>query len=245
MPNNFKTFSIITPVLNNKEGLIRTIESIKKQNFRNYEIIVIDGGSNDGTKQYLENEKAITKKISESDKGIYDAINKGINISNAEYINTINAGDEYFSENSLQIIKNYFDHNADISFVFGAVKKGKVYYKYEPKKMNWSFNFYPAHSGGFFIKKKVHDEIGLYNLKYKCSSDYDFFWRLIKKHNYKGISTKKNELVSIFEPGGYSSKLSFFEHVVEETLIRINNKQSKLLVLLIFFIRCLKNYRKI
>ena len=103
--------------------------------------------------------------------------------------------------------------------------------------MNWSFNFYPAHSGGFFVKKEVHDNIGLYSLKYRCSSDYDFFWRLIKKHRYYGVSTKKNELISIFEPGGYSSKLSFFEHVSEETLIRINNRQNKIIVLMIFFFK--------
>ena len=245
MQKNLKTFSIITPVLNNKEKLKKTIESIKKQNFDDYEIIVVDGGSNDGTKEYLENEKIITKFIIENDKGIYDAINKGIKISNGKYINTINAGDIYFSDQSLQIIKNYFETNDNISFVFGAVKKNKVYYKYEPKKMNWSFNFYPAHSGGFFVKKNVHDNIGLYNLKYRCSSDYDFFWRMIKQHRYYGVSTKKNELISIFEPGGYSSKLSFFEHVVEETLIRINNRQNKIIVLIIFFLRCIIHFKKI
>ena len=111
--------------------------------------------------------------------------------------------------------------------------------------MSWSFNFYPSHSGGFFVKNEVHDEIGLYNLKYKCSSDYDFFWRMIKTHKYKGISTEKKDLISIFEPGGYSSKLSFFEHVIEETLIRINNKQNKLIVLIIFFLRCVIHYKKI
>lgn len=240
-----KTFSIITPVLNNKERLKRTIESIKKQKFEDYEIIVIDGGSTDGTKEYLESEKKNLKFITEKDKGIYDAINKGIRISEGKYINTINAGDEYFSEESLQIIKKYFDKNNEISFVFGAVKKNKIYHKYEPKKMNWSFNFYPAHSGGFFVKKIVHDEIGLYDLKYRCSSDYDFFWRLIKKNRYHGISTKKNELISIFEAGGYSSKLSFFEHVSEETLIRINNGQNKIIVLIIFFLRCIFHFKKI
>ena len=206
---------------------------------------MIDGGSTDGTKEYLESEKKNLKFITEKDRGIYDAINKGIRISEGKYINTINAGDEYFSEESLQIIKNYFDKNNEISFVFGAVKKNKIYHKYEPKKMNWSFNFYPAHSGGFFVKKVVHDKIGLYNLKYRCSSDYDFFWRLIKKNRYFGISTKKNELISIFEAGGYSSKLSFFEHVSEETLIRINNGQNKIIVLIIFFLRCIFHFKKI
>ena len=65
--------------------------------------------------------------------------------------------------------------------------------------MNWSFNFYPAHSGGFFVKKKVHNKIGLYSLKYPCSADYDFFWKMIKKHNYKGMSTNINEVISIFK----------------------------------------------
>ena len=144
-----KTFSIITPVLNNKDSLIKTINSIKKQKFKDFEFIVIDGGSNDGSIEILNNEKIIDKWVSEKDNGIYDAINKGIKISEGKYINTINSGDEYYSAESLDIINKYFNENSEISFVFGAVKKNKIYHKYEPKKMNWSFNLYPAHSGGF------------------------------------------------------------------------------------------------
>ncbi len=72
-----------------------------------------------------------------------------------------------------------------------------------------------------------------------------FFGELIKTHKHIGISTKESEIISVFEPGGFSSKLSFFEHVVEETLIRINNKQNKFLVLLIFFLRCVIHIKKI
>lgn len=241
---NKPLFTIITPTLNNKIGLIKTINSIKTQKLTNFEFIVVDGGSTDGTIEILNESKIITKWISENDKGIYDAINKGINFSNGKYINTINSGDAYFSENSLSIIKDYFDKN-DVSFVFGAVKKKKNHYKYKPEKINWSFNFYPAHSGGFFVKKEVHDKIGLYNLRYLCSSDYDFFWRLIKKNKLKGISTQKKEIISVFEPGGFSSKYSFFEHLLEETLIRINNDQNKIVVLIIFFLRCIKGFNKI
>ena len=236
--------TIITPTLNNKTELQRTIDSVRNQNFTNYEHIVVDGGSTDGTVEFLSDDRTVTKWISEKDKGIYDAINKGIKISSGRIINTINAGDVYFSNNSLEIIRNYFI-NSDVSFVFGAVKKEKVYHKYKPKKINWSFNFYPAHSGGFFIKKEIHDKIGLYSLKYPCSSDYDFFWRLIKKNKFYGVSTKKSEVISVFAPGGFSSKYSFFENVVEETLIRINNNQNKLIVLLIFFLRCIKGFNKI
>ena len=137
---NKPLFTIITPTLNNKIELLKTINSIKTQNLTSYEFIVVDGGSTDGTIEILKESKIITKWISEKDKGIYDAINKGIKLSNGKYINTINSGDTYFSENSLSIIKDYFDKN-DISFVFGAVQKNKIYYKYKPKKMNWSFNF--------------------------------------------------------------------------------------------------------
>ena len=236
-------FSIITPVLNNKNGLLKTIKSIKKQNLENYEHIVIDGGSTDGTLEVIKNEKHITKWISEKDEGIYDAINKGLKISEGKYINTINSGDTYYSSESLNIISNYFEKN-NVSFIFGAVLKKKVYYKYKPEKMLWTFNFYPSHSSGFFIKKKVHDEIGDYNLKFPCSSDYDFFWRLIKKNKHKGLSTKKNEIIGVFEPGGFSQNYGVFKHIWEETLIRFHNKQNKIVVITILILRLIKNCHK-
>ena len=237
-------FSIITPVLNNKSGLLETIKSIQNQNLKSYEHIVIDGGSTDGTLEIIKNEKSITKWISEKDEGIYDAINKGLKLSNGEYINTINCGDRYYSSNSLNIIKKYFEKN-NVSFVFGAVLKKKVLYKYEPDKILWTFNFYPAHSSGFFVKKEVHDKIGFYSLNFPCSSDYDFFWRLIKKNKYKGVSTKKNEIIGVFVGGGFSSKLSVFQHIWEETLIRLKNNQNILIVIIILILRYIKNSYKI
>ena len=236
-------FSIITPVLNDKEGLAKTIRSLEIQDLKNFEHIVIDGGSTDGTAEFIKNNHNINIWISEKDKGIYDAINKGLKLSKGKYINTINAGDYYYSSKSLSIINDYFKKN-NLSFIFGSVMKKKVHYKYQPKKMFWTFNFYPGHSSGFFIKKKVHDEIGLYSLKFPCSSDYDFFWRLIKKNKYKGISTKKNEIIGVFVGGGFSSKYSFFEHIWEETLIRLNNKQNKFIVFTILLLRLVKNFYK-
>ena len=238
-------FSIIIPVLNNRVGLEKTLKSIVKQRFKNYEIIIIDGGSKDGTDKIVKKyRKIVNKFITEKDRGIYDAINKGIMISKGEYISTINSSDTYFSKESLNKAKNYIIKN-NYDFLFGAVKKNKVYYTYEPSKMSWSFNFYPAHSGGFFVRKKIHEKIGLYNLKYPCSADYDFFWRLIRQNNFIGGQTSKKDVISSFEKGGFSSKYSFFEHVCEETLIRINNKQNKIFVLFLFFLRCLRHFNKI
>ena len=68
---------------------------------------------------------------------------------------------------------------------------------------------------------------------------------MIKSQKYKGGQTSKYDIISKFEGGGFSSKYSFFEHVLEETLIRINNKQNKIFVLILFFLRCLRHFSKI
>ena len=125
--------SIIIPVLNNKIGFEKTLKSIFNQKFEDYEVIVIDGKSDDGTLKIIKKfRKKIHKIISEKDRGIYDAINKGINLSSGKYINTINADDVYYSTNSLNIAKKYLIKN-NYDFLFGAVLKNKIYYKYEPK----------------------------------------------------------------------------------------------------------------
>ena len=240
-----KKFSLITTVYNGENTIEKTIESVISQTFKDYEYIIIDALSEDKTLKIVNKyEKHISKIISEPDKSIYEGMNKGIKNSNGDIIGIINSGDTY-SKNALEIINNCFENNKQIDFVFGTVFKKKILYKYEPKKIWWSFNFYPAHSGGFFIKKKIQDEIGYYDTRYKCSADYDFFYKLIVKNKKKGMITKKDQLIANFDSGGYSSKLSLFEHMIEETNIRINNKQNKIIVLTMFILKFLKHYFKI
>ena len=97
----------------------------------------------------------------------------------------------------------------------------------------------------FFYKKKSALKVGEYNLKYKYSADYDYFYRMIVKEKMKGIGTKKNELFGIFRRGGFSSKIKFIDHFFEEIKIRIDNKQNKFLVLAIIIFKYLKNLTKI
>ena len=239
-----KKFSIITTVFNGEETIGKTIESVISQTYNNYEYIIIDAKSEDNTLKEIEKyRKYITKVISEPDKSIYEGMNKGIKVSTGEIIGIINSGDVY-SNNALQIINDYFK-NDNLDFMFGTVLKKKNFVQIWTKKIWWSFNFYPAHSGGFFVKKKMHDELGLYDTRYKCSADYDFFYKLIVKNKKKGTITKKEELISTFDLGGYSSKLSLFEHMLEETNIRINNGQNKLIVLIIFILKFFRHFSKI
>ncbi len=237
-------FSIITTVFNGEETIGKTIESVISQTYNNYEYIIVDAKSEDNTLKEIDKyKKYITKVISEPDKSIYEGMNKGIKISTGEIIGIINSGDIYSSD-ALKIINNYFKNN-NLDFMFGTVLKKKILYKYEPNKIWWSFNFYPAHSGGFFVKKKIHNELGLYDTRYKCSADYDFFYKLIVKNKKKGTITKRDELISTFDLGGYSSRLSLFEHMLEETNIRINNGQNKLVVLIIFILKFFRHFSKI
>jgi len=238
--------TIITVVKNGEKFIHETFESIFKQSYKNFEYIVIDGGSSDETiNKIKQNEDKIDYWISESDDGIYDAFNKGLTLARGELIGFCNS-DDVLLPNALEILFKYYNENIDKDFFFGSVKKHwGVLHGYRPWKIYWSWGFYSSHSTGFFIKKNSAKKNGFYNLKYKHSSDYDYFYRMIVKNKMKGVATKKNEIFGIFRRGGYSSKISFFDHFIEEITIRLDNGQNRLLVLFIFIYKFLKHFRKI
>ena len=234
-------FSIITTVKNNKDKLEKTIKSLNTQSFKNFEHIIIDAGSTDGTLDLIrKHEKKIDYWVSRNDKGIYHGFNDGIKLARGKIIGIINSGDLY-TKNSLKIVWQYF-RKPKIDFIFGAVKKKKILSNYSPKKIHWSFNFYPAHSSGFFLKNTAQKKIGLYDTSFKCSADYDLFMKMLLKNKMSGTSTKKNELVGIFEMGGYSQKITMIEHIFEEARIRIKNKQNVFYVLILSFLRIIRNF---
>ena len=238
--------SIITVVLNDKKNIENTIKSILEQNYKNIEYIVIDGGSTDGTVEVINKYKdKINYWISEKDRGIYDAFNKGMRVSKGKFIGFINS-DDIYKKNALKIISNYIEKNQQPDFIFGSVKKHwGVLHGYKPHKIKYSWGFYSSHSTGFFIKKKAAEKVGFYNIKYKYHADYDYFYRLIVKNKMKGISTKKNEVVGIFRRGGFSSKISFWKKLKEDIRIRYDNGQNIFLLILIFSNKFLRNIDEI
>ena len=238
--------TVITVVLNNEKYLEECILSLHNQKCENYEHIIIDGGSSDGTINIVKkHEDKIDYWCSEKDKGIYDAFNKGMQLAKGEYIGFLNS-DDYYSHNTLELLNDYIKKYPKKDFIFGAVKKHwGVLYGYKPYKIHWSWGFYSSHSTGFFIKTESAKIIGPYNLKYKYSSDYDYFFRMIVKKKLQGIGTKKNELFGTFRRGGYSSSIKFYDHFKEEIQIRLDNGQNKILVLIIFIYKYLKNISKI
>ena len=238
--------SIITVVLNNEKYLQEAIESLKSQSYRNFEHIVIDGGSSDRTLEIIKkNDENIDYWISKKDKGIYDAFNLGMKLARGDYLGFLNSDDK-FTGNALTTVKRYILNFPDKDFIFGAVKKHwGILYGYKPYKIFWSWGFYSSHSTGFFIKTNSAKKVGLSNLKYKYSADYDYFFRMIVKNKLKGVGTKKSEIFGIFRRGGFSSTIKFRDHFFEEISIRLDNNQNKLLVLIIFIYKYLKNFKKI
>ena len=243
---SFPLISIITVVLNNDTHLQKTLNSIFKQKYKNYELIVIDGGSTDGTLDIIKkNKKKINKWISEKDKGIYDAFNKGMKLANGDYIGFVNS-DDILLPDALKILVKYIAGYPEADFFFGAVKKHwGVLHGYRPWKIKFSWGFYSSHSTGFFIKLRSAKKVGKYNLKYKFSSDYDYFYRMIVKKKMKGVGTKKNEIFGIFRRGGFSSTISFKDHFKEEIKIRRDNGQSFITLLIIIIYKTIKNFSRL
>ena len=135
MNKNFK-ISVITVTKNSEKFLEENINSLKNQTYQNFEHIIIDGKSTDGTVDIIKkhNEK-IDYWISEPDKGLYDAMNKGIEVSTGDIIGILNSDDIYYSD-ALRIVNHYFSQQENLDFLFGTVEKHKLMHGYHPEKLN-------------------------------------------------------------------------------------------------------------
>ena len=237
--------SIITVTKNSEKYLEKNILSVYNQSYKNYEHIIIDGQSTDKTLKIIKkHKKKIHYFFSAKDRSLYDAMNKGIKKCSGDVIGILNSDDVYY-KNALKIVNSYFNKYKNLDFLFGSVYKYRLLSGYKPEKIKWSFGFYSTHSVGFFIRRKAQKKVGFYNIKYKYSADYDLFYRLIVKKKMNGMATLKNEIFGKFRRGGLSSRIKFMDYLKECNEIRLDNGQNFLLVYFIFFVRIIKNLKKI
>jgi len=169
--------SIITINLNNRGGLRQTLESVAKQHYSDFEHIVIDGGSIDGSVGLIENYPHVVKWVSENDGGIYNAMNKGIRMAEGEYCLFLNSGD-YLKDNNVldQVFSYSFDE--DVVCCADYIDMGKEsYISYPPKDvtLNSFVNGCLNHSGAGFIKRSLFREYGYYDETMKISADWKFY----------------------------------------------------------------------
>ena len=239
--------SIITCVLNNSNLIEKSLKSFQNQIYKNKEHIIIDGGSTDGTLEIIKRSKRKNLKLfTSSDKGIYDALNKGINLSSGDIIGILHS-DDFYKDNKVltNIIKKFKKNNADLVYgdlVYVSKKypfKTLRYWKAgEFLKENIYNGWMPPHPT-VFLKKNIFNKIGKYKTAYKISSDYDFLIRVLIKKNIKKFYIPK--ILVNMRVGGMSNNSikNLIKKSVEDFKIIKRNKIGGIFTLIS------KNYSKI
>ena len=219
--------SIITINLNNKNGLNDTLSSIKEQTFKDYQLIVVDGKSNDGSNLVIdEYQDIIDYAIVEKDTGIYNAMNKGIKKSSGVYLYFLNSGDLLSNKDCLTKI---FSQEVNSSFIcanFHTEVQGDIIYNKPYKDRDWSFSVYDIYTSylchqAFLIKREMFDIYGLYNENLKIISDWELFFIAIGV-NKESVSYKNVDLV-IYNAEGISSTIGG-AYIHQEKLKAIKHK---------------------
>ncbi len=204
--------SIITINYNNRVNLQSTLLSVINQKFNDFEFIIIDGGSNDGSKELIESHSdSISYWVSERDNGIYHAMNKGIKKATGDYLLFLNSGDVFHNELVLKEFSDFIHINDQSDIVYGD-------YIYVDKKLNetkvilpesitleWLCKASIPHPSTFF-KKSLFDKFGLYSEDYTIVSDWLFVLKIFARSNSRFIHF--NKFISKFHEGGISTQLA-------------------------------------
>tara|TARA_B100001057_G_C22861611_1_gene954768 strand:- start:1184 stop:1951 length:768 start_codon:yes stop_codon:yes gene_type:complete len=233
-------FSIITVTKNSEKYIERNIKSLQNQSLKDFEHIIVDGNSIDRTIQIIKkNRNKVDYFISESDKNMWQGINKGLKVAKGQVIGILNSDDIFF-KNGLKIVKkNFINQNLDC--LFASVQKHKIHHGVRLDKINYKFNIFPSHSVGFFLKKKIYDKIGFYDENLKYCADYDLIYK-ISKHNLKIGTTSKNEVVGKFFPGGISENINYISYVYYQSKVRIKNNQNIFYVIFLSILTIIYKY---
>jgi len=179
--------TIITVTYNSAQYLQDCINSVRSQNYPNIEYIIVDGKSSDGTMGIIrKNQEAIDYWISETDKGMYDAINKGMAVATGDVIGILNSDDVLDNENVIQTIVDNFEKHAvdtiygDLEFVDrNDVNKVMRIWKGQPfKRSRFRYGWMPAHPT-FYIKRSLVEKYGAYENHYFSAADYEFMSRYL------------------------------------------------------------------
>jgi glycosyltransferase len=186
--------SIITVCYNSQQTIADCINSIINQKVVNYEIVVIDGASKDNTIDIVNGYgNMIAKVIIEPDKGIYDAMNKGLSLATGDIIGILNSDDFYSRPDVLERVRSCFIQNSDADGVYSDLVYVDKYDKqkvirtwkaghFNPKNFNWGWM--PPHPT-VFLKREVYQSVGNFNLQFRSAADYEFLLRACLKFGKK------------------------------------------------------------
>ncbi|MBI3743691.1 MAG: glycosyltransferase [Chloroflexi bacterium] len=202
--------SLITPVFNDCR-VVRAIQSILRQAAPGgIELIVVDGGSTDGTLQAIEPyAKHISRLISERDRGTYDAMNKGIAAATGDIVGILNSDDRYQDEHVFEAVAEAFDAPSieacfgDLVYVNGEDRVVRYWRSGAQRRYQWHLGWMPPHPT-FFVRRSVYERFGKFDLSFPIAADYELMLRLLYKHR---LSTAYIPRVLVrMELGGKSNR---------------------------------------
>jgi glycosyltransferase involved in cell wall biosynthesis len=217
--------SIITITYNSSKTLATTLESVAEQDYHNIEHIIVDGLSKDNTIEIVKQFTHVAKWVSEKDKGLYDALNKGIQMATGDVIGLIHSDDFLASNDAVSKIAKAFQENnvdsiiGDISFVNPDNLK-KIIRHYSSKSWKpskFAKGYMPAHPA-FYCKKELFEKYGYYKMGYKIAADYELLIRFLYTHkvSYKYIP----ETIVMMRTGGTSNENFKSRIVLNQEIVR-------------------------
>jgi len=204
--------SIITVCFNSEKTIRDTIESVLSQDYPEIEYIVIDGLSKDGTMHIVSGyQSKISKIVSEPDQGIYDAMNKGIQLATGDVIGILNSDDIFEYPSVITDVVNCFKSEPKASFLFGDVvfvdqinTQNIIRFYSSGKFRSWKlrFGWMPPHTATF-IKRSAYEQVGDYSIDYQISADYELFVRMLMVH--KLVYARIDKVLVRMRAGGIST----------------------------------------
>ena len=237
MPDKEPFFSIITVTLNHLRGLQRTWESVQSQVFHDFEWIVVDGASQDGTLQFLQMLKAsVLRWISEPDTGLYEAMNKGIAMAGGNYILFLNAGDLLAGADVLQIIYNEAIKASYPDFIYGDAYErvgGRIYLKKARSHRTIWYGMFTHHQAMIYNRAALGDL--RYRTRYKLAADFALTSEFLSRAS---VVHRVPIPICVFEGGGVTSTLrAHLQGMIEQWYICYSiQKRCKIICSLIFLL---------
>lgn len=242
--------SIITSTFNSAVTIKDTLKCVSEQDYANVEHLIIDGGSKDHTLDLVRQFPHVSKLVSEKDKGIYDAMNKGIALASGEVIGILNSDDFYVSSSVLSKVAAKFQDPeimavyADLQFVQkdDTSKIVRTWKSGPYTRRSFYYGWMPPHPT-FFVRKAVYEKFGVFNCDMGSAADYELMLRLLLKYGIKAIYL--NECIVKMRMGGASTvsvKNRLKANKKDRLAWKINGLQPNLLTLYFKPLRKIRQY---
>ncbi len=235
--------TVITATWNSSATLRDTMESVLRQTYQDIEHIIVDGGSTDNTmemvREYEPRYQGRLRYISEPDRGIYDAMNKGIDMATGDVIGLLNSDDFYTSADVVGRVVKALEEDNGVDAVYGDVhyvRDGQLdkcvrYYSSQPFHRSWMrFGFMPAHPS-FYCRRSVYERYGTFDLSYKVAADFENLLRLIFIHRIHTRYMDK-DFVTMRTGGASSSGMRSHKMIMKDHLKAL--KQNRVYSNLVF-----------